>query len=231
MPSAFLTDNDSILSAGTLTATSISTSWIIAGEGIVYVLFWQRDYSVECPDVDKGSVNITGYLDYTITGLEEDSSYYITVTTSEANVRKISNTIIAMTLEAGERELGPLIIMSLSLYPVPSAAPSRVTVTEVNDTSITVQWEMVPCIHQNGNITGYRVEYEEVDGIQATVSVSGGDVTEATITGLASSTYYYVQVAAVNDAGTGVFSRIVHVLTQGNIYVWLCNMKTFMLPL
>ena len=105
------------------------------------------------------------------------------------------------------------------------------TVSEENNTSITVQWEMVPCIHQNGDITGYRVQYEEADGISTTVSVSGGDVTEATITGLASTTNYSVQVAAVNDAGTGVFSRIVLVLTQGNIYVWLCNMKTFMLLL
>ena len=91
------------------------------------------------------------------------------------------------------------------------------TVSEITNSSITVQWEMVPCIHQNGDITGYRVEYEEVDGILATVNVSGGDVTEATITGLAPSTNYYVRVAAVNDAGTGVFSGIVVVLTQGNI--------------
>ena len=78
---------------------------------------------------------------------------------------------------------------------------------------------MVPCIHQNGDITGYRIQYEAVGGTQATVSVSGGDVTEVAITGLAQSTYYYVQVAAVNDVGTGVFSRIVLVLTQGNILV------------
>ena len=89
------------------------------------------------------------------------------------------------------------------------------TVSEVNDTSVTVQWEMVPCIHQNGDITGYRVQYEEVDGISTTVSVSGGDVTEATITGLASSTNYSVQVAAVNNVGTGVFSSSLYVDTPG----------------
>ena len=107
--------------------------------------------------------------------------------------------------------------MSYSMYyfTAPSAAPSNVTVTEVNDASIIVQWDMVPCIHQNSDITGYRVEYEEVDGIQVTISVSGGDVTEATITGLASSTNYSIRVAAVNDAGTGVFSSSIYVDTSG----------------
>ena len=101
------------------------------------------------------------------------------------------------------------------ICPAPSAAPSNVTVSEVTSYTITVQWDMVPCIHQNGDITGYRVEYGAVEGIQATVSVSGGDVTEATITGLAPSTNYSVRVAAVNNAGTGVFSSSLYVDTPG----------------
>ena len=91
------------------------------------------------------------------------------------------------------------------------------TVSEITNSSTTVQWEMVPCIHQNGDITGYRVQYGAVGGIQATVSVSGGDVAEATITGLSPSTNYFVRVAAVNDAGTGVFSSSIHVDTPGII--------------
>ena len=69
------------------------------------MVMWQRDNSVECPDVDdEGSVNITSYSNYTVTGLEEDSSYNITVVTSVASISEISNTITAMTQEAGERE-------------------------------------------------------------------------------------------------------------------------------
>ena len=38
------------------------------------------------------------------------------------------------------------------------------------------------------------------------LSVSGGSVTEATISGLTPSTNYSIEVAAVNSAGTGVYS-------------------------
>ena len=38
------------------------------------------------------------------------------------------------------------------------------------------------------------------------MSVSGGSVTEATISGLTPSTNYSIEVAAVNNIGTGVYS-------------------------
>ena len=47
------------------------------------------------------------------------------------------------------------------------------------------------------------------------MSVSGGDVTEATITGLTTSTTYSIQVAAMNDVGTGPHSSTVDQLTAG----------------
>ena len=46
-----------------------------------YEVMWQRDTSGECPDEDEGSTTITdGSTDYTITELEEDSTYKVTVT-------------------------------------------------------------------------------------------------------------------------------------------------------
>ena len=38
------------------------------------------------------------------------------------------------------------------------------------------------------------------------MNVSGGSITEATISSLISSTTYFIQVAAVNSAGMGVYS-------------------------
>ena len=52
-------------------------------------------------------------------------------------------------------------------------------------------------------------------GSTQTMSVSGGSVTEATISSLMSSTTYSIQVAAVNSAGTGVYSDLLIVQTEG----------------
>ena len=66
-------------------------------------MIWQRDTSGECPDEDEDSTTITdGSTSYDIMGLEEDSSYSITVTASNA-AGSSAVTITAMTLEAGER--------------------------------------------------------------------------------------------------------------------------------
>ena len=47
------------------------------------------------------------------------------------------------------------------------------------------------------------------------MSVSGGSVTEATISSLMSSTTYSIQVAAVNSVGIGLYSAPINQLTLG----------------
>ena len=66
---------------------------------------WQRDTSVECSDEDEGSTTITdASTSYEIMGLEEDSSYSLTVTAANAaGSSAVSETVTAMTEEAGER--------------------------------------------------------------------------------------------------------------------------------
>ena len=80
--------------------------------------------------------------------------------------------------------------------------------------TITVQWEMVPCISRNGDITGYSVRYTEVEsGSTQTVSVPGGDTLMTTIEDVMSSTNYSIEVAAVNDNLIGIYSDPVIVET------------------
>ena len=101
----------------------------------------------------------------------------------------------------------------MTIPPASSAAPNSVSVSEVTSSSITVQWGAVTCIHHNGDITGYSVQY----GSQ-TQSLSGGSVTETTISNLTPSTTYNIEVAAVNDAGTGPFSNSISIMTLGIMY-------------
>ena len=92
----------------------------------------------------------------------------------------------------------------------PSAAPTSVSVSEVTFSSITVQWGAVDCIHHNGDITGYSVRYGvQVNGEgERTVEMASGDSSGGMyqISGLSAATVYTIEVAAVNIAGTGVYS-------------------------
>ena len=85
----------------------------------------------------------------------------------------------------------------------PSAAPIDVTADGAS-TTITVQWGNVPCIHQNGQITSYSLQYgvEESGNTQTLISTGNG----AEISGLVTSTNYTVQVAAITSAGVGEYS-------------------------
>ena len=75
------------------------------------------------------------------------------------------------------------------------------------------------CRHRNGEITGYRVKYGEEgssEGERSVQTVSGDSSGgRGTVTGLAPGTLYVVQVAAVNNAGTGVYSSAAFVDTKG----------------
>ena len=67
------------------TATTISLSW--AKQSNLTIITWERDTSGECSYEDKGSATITNVTtSHTITGLEEDSSYILSVTAIAINV-------------------------------------------------------------------------------------------------------------------------------------------------
>ena len=89
---------------GSISATSISISWRIPNDSVVenYVLMWERDTSEDCPDMDKNIITLSDVsTSYIITGLEEWSSYTITVTASNA-AGSASDSITVMTSEASE---------------------------------------------------------------------------------------------------------------------------------
>ena len=98
-----------------------------------------------------------------------------------------------------------------------------VNVSSVNSSSINTSWGEVPCQHRNGEITGYVVVYRKVLGRgngerrQTQEGMVMVNVQTATIGNLDPLTEYSVMVAAVNSAGTGMFSEPVIAVTQGTI--------------
>ena len=100
---------------------------------------------------------------------------------------------------------------------VPSSTPQRVTSLTLNSTAISVSWDPVDCIHQNSEITGYIVRYGPASSsTRLTSEVLGTTSTERVYTavGLAPSTNYSIQVAAVNREGDfGPFTAAIFATT------------------
>ena len=95
----------SSVTVSSTTATTISLSWSVPSGSVVdsYEVMWERETSEECPDEDEGSATITdGSTSYTITGLEEDSSYTITVTATNAAESAVSDLVNAKTKTKGD---------------------------------------------------------------------------------------------------------------------------------
>ena len=111
-------------------------------------------------------------------------------------------------------------ISLIPIFTVPSAPPTHIYIHEVTSFNITIHWDPVDCIEQNGNITGYSVQYGvEGTGIMHIVNVSGGATTEITISGLYCAMDYTIEVAAVNSAGTGMYSNALYFITKGIIII------------
>ena len=70
------------------------------------------------------------------------------------------------------------------------------------------------CIQLNGNLTGYSLKYGvEESGRNQTMSILIGATTE-TIVGLDAATPYFIEIAAVNKAGIGIYSSALVVITK-----------------
>ena len=67
----------------------------------------------------------------------------------------------------------------------------------MDSATILVQWDKVPCIDQNSDITGYTVRYEFGDQ-SSSVSITVTD-RMASLTSLQPFANYSIQVAAVNS--------------------------------
>ena len=70
------------------------------------------------------------------------------------------------------------------------------------------------CIQLNGDLTGYSLKYGvEESGRNQTMSILIGATTE-TIVGLDAATPYFIEIAAVNKAGIGIYSSALVVITK-----------------
>ena len=103
----------------------------------------------------------------------------------------------------------------------------------ITSTSITIAWDAINCVDRNGNITGYEVHYvpSPSHGNGSVMAAGTGDAGSIlTIDGFTPSTYYFIQVAAVNsDSALGQLSAAIIVQTAPGLvaseWLWIsCSM-------
>ena len=92
---------------------------------------------------------------------------------------------------------------------VPTGAPRNLQATSITAVSVSIQWDEIECLEQNGPITGYTVT---LNGIPLSTLLPS--VREYTLTGLSSLTGYTVSVFGANAIGNGP-SRSIAVQTAG----------------
>ena len=96
----------------------------------------------------------------------------------------------------------------LALCMTPSGTPQSLRSVSTTPTSITVEWSDINCLDQNGAITSHDVR---VNGRVALTTSQ----THATITGLTSSTSYFIDVRGNNSIGGGPFSPTSVIMAAG----------------
>ena len=84
-----------------------------------------------------------------------------------------------------------------ALPTAPSGIPGSIMFSDINLTSITVQWTELPCSDRNGEITGYTVEYDSM-----TIPVSGSNSRILVVGGLLPRTSYTFRVRAQGASGS-----------------------------
>ena len=98
-------------------------------------------------------------------------------------------------------------IRSFFFFLAPTAPPADIRSYDVTPNTLSIRWEMVPCIHHNGDITGYSVQIQG-NGTMETRTVTGANVLMTSFTGLLADTHYTVAVAGENSISVGEYGSL-----------------------
>ena len=90
---------------------------------------------------------------------------------------------------------------------VPAASPQRVQTTALSSNEITVTWEDVPAIDQNGILDMYEVRADPLQFSEMLTTLSVNATNMSTfITGLEEYVQYNISVRAYTSVGPGPYS-------------------------
>ena len=208
------------IKAATTAVGEITVTWDEPSPGysdglaasVSYKVYHKTDSLTET-DLDSLSPAIvdTG-LSHVLTGLQEDSSYFVTVVA----YNDIGDSAVPASVEA----------TALGANRTPSA-PASVTIDSSTETEITLSWTapadtgLINGDGTTGTITAYSIYYSETQGFTIDGNTAKKEVdnttptTTAAIDNLNSKTQYYFKVSAANATGSGNASSEAAGYTRG----------------
>ncbi|XP_071438868.1 cell adhesion molecule Dscam2-like isoform X2 [Hetaerina americana] len=141
--------------------------------------------------------------DWILRGLKSFTKYKVTAQAfNSAGAGPSSEEVTAMTLEG-----------------VPTAPPQDIKCQPLTSQSIQLVWQSPPIGQQNGNIKGYKVNYESTDDTSGYMESEVKETSEhlTSIHGLQKYANYSVRVAAFTGAGIGTYSEPISCLTAEDV--------------
>lgn len=112
----------------------------------------------------------------------------------------------------------------LSLHTVPSGAPSDISVTAMDYTTMRVSWGDIPCTDRNGAIEWWIILVKSPAGVVTQLSTVSY-MREVTVPALQPLSEYSATVTAVNDKGWGPASAPGYIIT-GQPWHSCCSLPT-----
>ena len=92
-------------------------------------------------------------------------------------------------------------------HSAPSGIVNDLQPSKINFTSITVTWQPVSCLQQNGVITHYNFRYTESSASHVASMIQSTTIISFTASSMYPGTSYTLEVAAVNSNGIGPYTQ------------------------
>ena len=196
--------------ATALTPYSVEVKWDQSCSVIEYNIL----YTTTALYTNSSSVTVNdgSTSSYTLTNLEQNTQYIITVQATVSDNRTIvkSNEVSVTTYADGKKCIAIMLGNVMLIYVITSLAPSippqNVMVTSTDPASLRVKWQIPSEIHCYGTITGHVIQYIRIRSNDI-ITVNLDSETTHIISGLVACTEYSIRVAAKTVNATGPFSK------------------------
>ena len=117
------------------------------------------------------------------------------------------------------------------IFSVPSAAPSYIRLSNLEQTDVKVQWNPLSQYYANGRLLGYRVYFREYRSyyyysyLTERVNTSSANVTMVILRDLKEATTYQIAVTAFTSKGEGPRSYWMSITTGSAMFEADTNLK------